>query len=130
MSYKTIYDAVTGDLKLCKKLSDLQTARILTDNPGWAVLNRAVDGIGINRINPVTLAIERIPVTPPSVANLIRERRIELLAASDWTQVLDSPLTESQKTAWATYRQALRDLPDDQGAVNSFEDVVWPTPPQ
>ena len=30
------------------------------------------------------------------------------LASSDWTQVTDSI---ADKTAWATYRQALRDLP-------------------
>ena len=30
------------------------------------------------------------------------------LARTDWTQVLDAPV---DKTAWATYRQALRDLP-------------------
>ena len=30
------------------------------------------------------------------------------LALSDWTQVADS---NADKTAWATYRQALRDLP-------------------
>ena len=130
MSYKTIYDGVTGDIKLCKKLTDGQVARILADNPGWAVLNRAVDGIGVNRINPTTLVVERIPATPPSISNLIRERRKFLLAASDWTQVADSPLTESKKQEWAAYRQALRDLPDDQGSVNNFEDVVWPAPPQ
>lgn len=30
------------------------------------------------------------------------------LARTDWTQVQDAPV---DKTAWATYRQALRDLP-------------------
>lgn len=30
------------------------------------------------------------------------------LARTDWTQVADAPV---DKTAWATYRQALRDLP-------------------
>jgi hypothetical protein len=30
------------------------------------------------------------------------------LARTDWTQVADAPVN---KTAWATFRQALRDLP-------------------
>lgn len=30
------------------------------------------------------------------------------LARTDWTQVLDAPVDQA---AWATYRQALRDLP-------------------
>ena len=38
----------------------------------------------------------------------MRLHRDRLLAESDWTQVADAP---TDKTAWATYRQALRDLP-------------------
>ena len=38
----------------------------------------------------------------------IRHHRDTELAATDWTQLADST---ADKTAWATYRQALRDLP-------------------
>jgi hypothetical protein len=38
----------------------------------------------------------------------IRNWRNAELASCDWTQVADST---ADKTAWATYRQALRDLP-------------------
>ena len=38
----------------------------------------------------------------------IRNWRNKELAATDWTQVADSPVN---KTVWATYRQQLRDLP-------------------
>lgn len=58
----------------------------------------------------------------------IRAERNRRLAASDWTQVPDSPLSDSDKTAWANHRQALRDFP----AVNTattWEDIVWPTQP-
>lgn len=41
----------------------------------------------------------------------MRIARNDLLAASDWTQMSDSPLTDAKKTEWATYRQALRDFP-------------------
>ena len=41
----------------------------------------------------------------------LRRIRNVLLRDSDWTQFNDSPLTDQQKQAWATYRQALRDLP-------------------
>ena len=40
--------------------------------------------------------------------DFVRTVRNAELAASDWTQVADSTV---DKTAWATYRQALRDLP-------------------
>jgi hypothetical protein len=45
------------------------------------------------------------------------------LAASDWTQLPDAPVT---KSAWASYRQSLRDLPA-QGT--KAEDVVFPVKP-
>ena len=45
------------------------------------------------------------------------------LARTDWTQVEDSPV---DKTAWATYRQALRDLPAQGGDA---ENAVFPVKP-
>ena len=33
-----------------------------------------------------------------------------LLKESDWTQFNDSPLSDSKKVEWATYRQSLRDI--------------------
>ena len=41
----------------------------------------------------------------------LRKHRNRLLSQSDWTQSADSPLTDSKKQEWATYRQALRDFP-------------------
>jgi len=38
--------------------------------------------------------------------------RDKQLAASDWTQVPDSPLSDEKKEAWRVYRQALRDFPN------------------
>jgi len=53
----------------------------------------------------------------------VRAERDRLLAGSDWTQVADAPVDSA---AWAVYRQALRDVPQD---FDSPDDVVWPTPP-
>ena len=58
-----------------------------------------------------------------------RETRNELLAASDWTQFNDSPLTDEAKTSWATYRTALRDLPTNENWP-SLEDDDWPSAPE
>lgn len=44
------------------------------------------------------------------------QRRIERnrrLAASDWTQLADSPLAAAQRKDWSNYRAALRDLDMD-----------------
>jgi hypothetical protein len=56
----------------------------------------------------------------------LRNQRNELLSKCDWTQVVDSPLTVEQKTAWATYRQALRDVTKQSGFPTN---VNWPTQP-
>jgi hypothetical protein len=65
--------------------------------------------------------------TKPAVAlNDLRLVRDAKLAQSDWTQGADSPLTDSKKTEWATYRQALRDITDD---ATSLDDVTWPEKP-
>jgi hypothetical protein len=56
----------------------------------------------------------------------LRYLRDEKLTECDWTQIADVPLTEEQKTAWATYRQALRDVPAN---TEDPKNPVWPTAP-
>lgn len=58
----------------------------------------------------------------------IRVKRDGMLAACDWTQMPDSPLADATKTAWATYRQQLRDYPDQTG-FDPLNPPAWPTPP-
>jgi hypothetical protein len=41
----------------------------------------------------------------------MKDQRNLLLMQSDWTQVVDSPLSDSKKAEWAVYRQTLRDFP-------------------
>jgi len=53
----------------------------------------------------------------------LRKERDRRLYASDWTQVPDAPV---DKAAWATYRQALRNLP---GNTQDPRSVVWPIAP-
>jgi hypothetical protein len=58
--------------------------------------------------------------------DLVRNKRNKLLTACDWTQLADSPLDTGQKAAWASYRQQLRNIP--QQSVEP-ENVIWPTQP-
>ena len=62
------------------------------------------------------------------VAEGHRTTRDKLLADSDWTQMNDSPLTNEAKTAWATYRQELRDI-SDLDAWPNLADEDWPVTP-
>lgn len=66
---------------------------------------------------------------PPSLdvlAKAARADRDARLSACDWTQLADAPLTAAEKTAWKTYRQALRDVPAQAGFPSS---ISWPVSP-
>ena len=69
----------------------------------------------------------------------LREKRNRLLNGSDLTQLPDCSLTDAKKAEWATYRQALRDIPQrwpsdvDETSVSPYTgpDALpkWPTKP-
>jgi len=52
----------------------------------------------------------------------VRRERNQLLRESDWVSGSDITMSD----AWKTYRQALRDIPSQEGFPN---DVTWPTSP-
>lgn len=56
----------------------------------------------------------------------LRNERDNLLLSSDFTQLGDIGLSESKKTEWINYRQALRDLPANTSDPASPN---WPTKP-
>ena len=51
-----------------------------------------------------------------------------LLMDSDWTQLGDAPISADEKAKWTTYRQKLRDIPQDQ-KDNAANAVVFPITP-
>ena len=64
-------------------------------------------------------------------ARFMEYKRTNLLFECDWTQLPDSPLSDSDKADWATYRQAVRDISTtiNWDTITSSEEVVWPTLP-
>jgi hypothetical protein len=56
-------------------------------------------------------------------ATNVRRTRTEKLKDSDWTQVADAPV---DKAAWATHRQALRDITSQTGFPWTID---WPETP-
>jgi hypothetical protein len=70
-----------------------------------------------------------IAIDPPPIANdvlcsNIKLKRDFLIAQTDWTQASD--ISEAIKQKFATYRQQLRDVPQQSTFPNA---VVWPTSP-
>ena len=58
---------------------------------------------------------------------IIRAERDKLLKESDYLILADAPVDETQKQEWTTYRQVLRDIPQD---YDSPDEVVYPDKPE
>ena len=94
-----------------------------TDTAGMDVVDWEEDwgdGSGVRRIDG-----EIVPDRTAAWAAL-RAERDGRLAATDWTQLPDAPLTVEQVAAWRTYRQQLRDLPANTADPRN---PIWPTRP-
>jgi len=82
----------------------------------------------VYKVAVADLTAEEIQSAKDSAMAQIRGTRNNLLSACDWTQIADST---ADKTAWASYRQQLRDLPSGIVALaidpRTFTD--WPHDP-
>ena len=83
-----------------------------------------MDGKWYTKYSVADLDAEGIAAKDAEQAKSVREQRNQKLKDSDWTQVADAPVDQA---AWATYRQALRDIPAQAGFP---WDVQWPTQPE
>ena len=82
-----------------------------------------IDGQWFTKYSVAEIDDEAKTAKDAEQAKSVRTQRDEKLKATDWTQVSDAPV---DKTVWATYRQALRDLTKESGFP---WDMTWPTEP-
>jgi hypothetical protein len=64
-----------------------------------------------------------ISLSTEKISMIERVERDRLIAETDWWAMSDLTMTDAQ----ATYRQALRDVPEQSGFPN---DITWPTKPE
>ncbi len=83
-----------------------------------------IDGKWYTKYSVADLDGSGIAAKDAEQAKAVRSERNAKLAAYDWTQLADSTVN---KTAWATYRQALRDVTGQQGFPWT---ITWPTQPE
>lgn len=127
--YRTIYDTTTGRIIICRRISDELLAERLVKFPNQAALDVYTKDIENHKVDLDTLTV----VENPQTENLnywLRTKRKADLISCDWTQTTDAPLSDSKKAEWATYRQALRDLPATYPNVTDKSDVTWPSKPE
>ena len=60
-------------------------------------------------------------------AETARNQRDRLLTGSDWVTIRATDTGDPVPTEWQTYRQALRDIPDQTGFPDNVE---WPQEPE
>ena len=82
-----------------------------------------VDGKWYTKYGVNNMDVDAITAKDEEQAKSVRASRTEKLKDSDWTQVADSPVDQA---AWATYRQALRDITAQEGFP---WDLEWPEQP-
>jgi len=75
----------------------------------------------------LSYSIVDLPSSEPTEEDLweqMRRRRNVLLYETDWTQARDVVLTNDDE--WKTYRQSLRNLPEN---ISDITNITWPVPP-
>lgn len=129
--YRILYHTSDGKIETCRKMSDSLLAQQLSLTPQLSSINGYVTDITVKKVNLETLELEDIQDTFNNMPldAYLRLHRDKRLTMCDWTVGADSPLSDSKKTEWQTYRQALRDLPSTNTATQ-IDDIVWPTKPE
>lgn len=105
---------------------------IILDNPPTINDVQRLDNLGFSKKPDGTISFDYVVVDlndEERLNRLIRQPRAQMLAWSDWTQIPDAPLTEEKRTAWAKYRQDLRDLTTVFADATSYDDIIWPKNP-
>ena len=115
------------------QLSEMGYAPFALDNPPIAGLKQKVqdNGLIVDVDGFVKRSYELIDrpqdeIDVEELSSEMRKKRNLLLLNSDWSQLPDSPLSDSDKALWVTYRQDLRDVSSQE---NFPFEIIWPEKP-
>lgn len=128
MKTVTIYSQNTGEIHSCLTCHSHEVESNIPSGcafvEGFHPSDRYVIENGVPKEKPTKTPDEIEAEEIEKAWDQLRRDRNFKLSVCDWTQVTDAPVDQQ---AWATYRQALRDLPTVTVNPNS---VVWPTKPE
>ena len=97
-------------------------AAVWCNESGKAYIEEIEPQDGVRRFQ-----IVKVPEpTDEEIAEQVRLERDRRIAATDYLALPDYPLSEEEKAAVMVYRQALRDVPSQEGFPR---EVVWPEVP-
>jgi hypothetical protein len=110
------------------------TGKIQTyDNNGFLIAEDNADDFLRSVYSGTLLVLTNTPQPVPyepteeEIAGRARTQRDQLLAETDWTQVLDAPISAECRESFRVYRQALRDITEQEGFPL---DIIWPEMPE
>ena len=137
MNRYVFYNNTDGDIYWIKTVTEERAQRLCSANRGMNISYVLEEDLNGNILSHMTdeLDLTTTPFTVRKAGNkgeLSASRdamslRNAKLTECDWTQGEDSPLSDSKKAEWQTYRQALRDF--DYSAITTNIGIVWPTKP-
>ena len=120
-----IYNPTSGEILYTFKTSDLTSLEMnVPDGYSWVEgeadsrTHIVSDGLVVKKSQSIIDDMENA-----RLARYARGERDKRLQSSDWTQVPDAPVDQA---AWQVYRQALRDITEQEGFPL---DITWPVPP-
>tara|TARA_R110000803_G_scaffold139186_1_gene205897 strand:- start:417 stop:839 length:423 start_codon:yes stop_codon:yes gene_type:complete len=133
-----LYNNVTGNIESIETITEAKAIKLCTLNRGMNmsyILESDIDG-SVHSSKLLQLELSTTPISvklapnkrDDNLPNKIKSMRNQLLTACDWTVGVDSPLSDSKKTEWQTYRQALRDF--DYNSITEDYNIPWPTRPE
>lgn len=106
-----------------------QAYAVFTDNTKVKLFpyNKQKFAVG-NTVTMKVYQIVEIPApTTEEIAAQVRAKRDALIAETDYLMMSDYPISDEDKALVETYRQALRDIPEQEGFPS---EVQWPVAPQ
>lgn len=119
---KVMSDEVLAQFNMVKVAPTERPADDHTKN--FTVTAAQVNGAWVEKWVSTSATQDEITERTFNKAAQVRAERDALLAATDYTQLADAP---GDATAWATYREALRNLPTRSGFPWT---MTWPTKPE
>jgi hypothetical protein len=99
---------------------DSRTHRLVTQQP------TLVDGVWTVTRAVVAKDQAQVDAEAAQKASSVRQQRDKLLAETDWLVIKNLELNQNIPGVWEVYRQALRDIPSQEGFPWN---VTWPESP-
>lgn len=128
------YKTDTGKIEMQRTVTQDQANNTCSLNTNMAYIEGSVIDVNANKVDlsqdPPVVVSSTDNLAIKSAKETAREIRNAILKETDWTVGVDSPLSDSKKAEYTTYRQQLRDFVNglDEN-IATLEGVTWPTRP-